>query len=118
MTKGILSAGSQGLSKKQAANCFLTLQIASDVYQPTAAFDQPTDIAMAKPSPQDVLEGEGLPEIEREKVWAGKSWTLLQRFGRALWLLELSPLSRPPLQCSALSSGSVGFPARLGWGER
>lgn len=56
------------MSKKQIANCFLTLQIASDVYQPTAAFYQATDIATAKQSLQDFLEGEDLPEIEREKV--------------------------------------------------
>lgn len=98
MTKCILSAGSQGLSNKQAANHFLTLQIASDVYQPTAAFYQATDIATAKQSLRDFLEGEHLPEIEREKVWAGKTWTLLQRFGRALWLVKLSPLSSPHLQ--------------------
>lgn len=116
--KCILSAGSQGLSKKQAANCSLTLQVAPDVHQPTAAFYQPTDIATAKRPLQDFLEGEDLPEIGREKVWAGKSWTLLPNFGkRMLRLVKLSPLSRPRLQCSALSSGIVGFPARLGWGE-
>lgn len=105
------------MTKKQAANCSLTLQIASDVHQPTAAFYQPTDIATAKQPLQDFLEGEDLPEIGREEVWAGKSWTLLPSFGRAFRLVKLSPLSRPRLQCRALSSGRVGFPARLGWGE-